>query len=138
MPDVTEATAPAGPPGVSSQEAADEAGITLRQLGCWFRTGLLHPVTGRQPGRGRGGVYHRWPPEEVRVARLMGRLTAAGIGPALAAVIARKWPGVHEIAPGVWIQVGPAAGPRTDAGDAGGKWEPWRETDPDAPGRSWI
>lgn len=90
--------------GVSTEQAATEAGVTYKRLDHWHRSGLLHPRVGRQAGRGQGGVYRTWPAEEIRVARLMGRLTAAGIGPSLAAVIARKWPGAHEIAPGVWVE----------------------------------
>jgi hypothetical protein len=89
--------------------AADPAalGITYRQLDHWVRGGYLQP--GRNwAGHAKGpGSPRMWPPGELEIARRMGRLTAAGLPPALAARFARElWPG-GEIAPGIWIEVEP-------------------------------
>ena len=82
-----------------------DLGITYRQLDHWSRMGYLRPVR-LDRGRGGGtGSPRVWPPGELQVARLMGRLTAASIQPSLAAVVARKWPDAEEIAPGVFIQI---------------------------------
>lgn len=82
-----------------------DLGITYRQLDHWSRMGYLRPVR-LERGKGGGtGSPRVWPPGELQVARLMGRLTAAGIQPSLAAVVARKWPDAEEIAPGVFIQI---------------------------------
>lgn len=82
-----------------------DLGITYRQLDYWSRLGYLRPVR-LERGRGEGSGSPRvWPPAELHVARLMGRLTAAGIQPSLAAVVARKWPDSEEIAPGIFVQI---------------------------------
>jgi DNA-binding transcriptional MerR regulator len=61
-------------------------GLTYRQLDHWSRVGYLRPE-----GNGRGsGSRRRWPAVEQRVARLMGRLTAAGMQADVAAVHARE------------------------------------------------
>jgi hypothetical protein len=91
--------------GISTPQMVAEAGITYRQADYWSRTGLLRPYVGHQAGRGQGGVFRLWDAEEVRVARLMGRLVAASLSPSVAAVLARKWPEMQEIAPGIWIQI---------------------------------
>lgn len=59
-------------------------GGTDRQIDHWVRSGHLRPVHDGGSGRPR-----EWPNTEVRVARLMVRLTAAGFTPARAAQIAR-------------------------------------------------
>lgn len=83
----------------------EDLGITYRQLDYWSRLGHLRPVR-MERGKGEGSGSPRvWPSAELQVARLMGRLTAAGIQPSLAAVVARKWPDAEEIAPGVFIQI---------------------------------
>ena len=92
-------------PGIPTMQMVAETGVTYKQIDCWARTGLLHPQVGHQPGRGQGGVYRLWDAEEVRVARLMGRLVRASISPSVAAVLARKWPEMQEIAPGIWVQI---------------------------------
>jgi DNA-binding transcriptional MerR regulator len=90
---------------ITTMQLVAEAGITYRQADYWARTGLLRPRIGQERGRGQGGVYREWDAEEVRVARLMGRLTAASLSPSVAAVLARKWPEMQEIAPGIWVQI---------------------------------
>lgn len=92
-------------PGIPTMQMVAEAGVTYKQVDYWARTGLLRPYVGHQAGRGQGGVFRLWDAEEVRVARLMGRLVAASISPSVAAVLARKWPEMQEIAPGIWIQI---------------------------------
>ncbi len=84
---------------------AAEAGITCRRASYWAKAGLLHPDRIDTGNAGQGGITLEWDEAELRAARLMGRLTAAGVTPSLAAVIARKWPGIHEIAPGIRVQV---------------------------------
>ena len=85
----------------------EELGITYRQLDHWSRLGYLEPER-EWRGRARGpGSMRQWPPGELEIARRMGRLTAAGIPPSLAASFARdSWPR-GEIAPGIWIEVTP-------------------------------
>ena len=82
-----------------------ELGITYKQLDHWVCCGYLHPDR-HWAGRGWGSGSPRvWPVEELEIARRMGRLTAAGIPPKLAASFSRdSWP-KGEIAPGVVIEV---------------------------------
>jgi hypothetical protein len=58
-------------------------GATYRQLNHWVQKGYLDV-----PGHGSGNVRD-WPREEIRVARVMARLAAVGIPPALAVKVAR-------------------------------------------------
>jgi hypothetical protein len=54
-----------------------DLGITYRQLDHWSRMGYLRPVR-LDRGKGEGsGSPRTWPPGELQIARLMGRLTAA-------------------------------------------------------------
>lgn len=71
-------------------------GVTYRQLDYWIRQGYL-----RVAAEGSGSC-RTWPAAEVRVARIMARLVAAGVRPAAAERIAR---GGKEIAPGVRVLV---------------------------------
>ena len=75
-----------------------DLGITYRQLDWWVRLGLLKPLH-----IGGSGINREWTRAELDVARLMGRLVAAGMKPALAERLARERR--SEIAPGVWIEV---------------------------------
>ncbi len=75
-----------------------ELGITYRQLDYWVRLGLLKPLH-----LGGSGINREWTRAELEVARLMGRLVAAGLKPAVAEQLARSRR--SEIAPGVWIEV---------------------------------
>jgi Bacterial RNA polymerase, alpha chain C terminal domain len=90
---------------LASTDVAREAGISFRQLDHWTRCGYLMP--GRE-WRGRhwgSGSNRTWPAGEMEIARRMGRLTAAGILPRLAASFARNsWP-KGEIMPGIAIEV---------------------------------
>ena len=84
--------------GVVSAER--EAGITYRQLDFWVRRGFLRPVHDGGTGRSR-----EWTRAELDVARLMGRLTAAGLPLETAHRVARSGESRAEIAPGIWIEV---------------------------------
>jgi hypothetical protein len=88
-------------------DLARELGITYRQLDFAIRKEWLRPVR-QWRGQRRGSGSPRWLPEdEMEIGRRMGRLTAAGIPPSLAASFARhSWPR-GEIAPGIWIEVTP-------------------------------
>lgn len=68
-----------------SVEVAAEAGITYRQLDYWTRNGWLHADVDR-PG---SGITRDWPLPEIAIARLMGRMTRAGLIPEVAAQAAR-------------------------------------------------
>lgn len=92
--------------GISTPELVAEGGITYRQLDYWSRAGLLRPDWHEGKwGPGQGGRSRTWNAGEQRVARLMGRLTAAGINPRTAEQVARSPQGRYEIGPGIWIQV---------------------------------
>jgi len=81
----------------TSEQAAQAAGITYRQLDHWTRRGYLRPGTERNAfSHGQGGVSRVWPPAEV----------AAGLTPEAAAELARA-PGRHVLAPGITIEVSP-------------------------------
>jgi MerR HTH family regulatory protein len=75
-------------------------GVSYRQLDYWVKRGWLHPDP--RPHE-HSGVTRTWPAEEVRVARIMGRLKAAGLTPEAAHRIARLATGGGELAPGVWV-----------------------------------
>lgn len=72
-------------PNHLSTEQMLTAGLTPRQLNYWVRRGYLRPETA-SPGT---GSPRRWPPTEQDIARLMVRLTRAGLIPAIAASAAR-------------------------------------------------
>ena len=80
-------------------------GITSRQIQYWITSGYLKVAN---PG---SGTSREWPAEEVRVARLMRELTAAGMTAKAAAYVARRIARDsegrcrYEISPGVWIEV---------------------------------
>lgn len=88
--------------GISSEALAERAGLTIRQVDYWSRVGWLHPDGGNGSGTSR-----RFGPEEIRVAVIMARLTAAGIVPEAANRVAR---GQAELAPGVRVLVDEPAG----------------------------
>lgn len=77
-----------------------ELGITYRQCDHWTRLGLLKPLH-----VGGSGNAREWTRAELDVARVMGRLVAAGLKPEPASRVARS-PGRRcEITPGIWIEV---------------------------------
>lgn len=63
----------------------ESTGLTYRKLDYWTRRGYVNA------GESSPGSGHRrtWPPEELRIAALMGRLTDAGLSPDVAAFAAR-------------------------------------------------
>lgn len=75
-----------------SDELANAAGISLRQLDYWTRTGLLQPY-GRDlererllPGSGHARTFTTW---EVEVAMRIGALVEAGLNLRMSALAAR-------------------------------------------------
>jgi MerR HTH family regulatory protein len=79
---------------------AEQAGVSYRCLDLWSRQGYLQPEGGLGTGYAR-----RWPPDEVEVARRMGRLVAAGLPLAWSAEFAREhWP-AGDLAPGITVSV---------------------------------
>lgn len=62
-------------PLLTSQQAADAAGITLRQLDHWVRIGQVI-VPSATPWQG-SGLHRRWTVDEVRVLAILGHLAAA-------------------------------------------------------------
>jgi DNA-binding transcriptional MerR regulator len=91
--------------GISTPELVAEAGVTYRQVDYWSRIGLLRPARIETGNIGQGGIAREWDAEELRVAQLMGRLTAAGIGPRTAEQVARSPKGRFEVGPGIWVEV---------------------------------
>lgn len=78
-----------------SETIARQCGITYRQLDYWVRAGYLHPVPmgGKEraePVDGGTGNWRDWPNEELRMAREMGLLVAAGLIPEVAHRVARN------------------------------------------------
>lgn len=85
---------------LSTTELAARAGVSIRQLDFWARTGRLQPEHDGGSGKAR-----EWPEAEVEVARRMGVLTTAGLPLEFAARMARdSWP-VCDIADGVTVSV---------------------------------
>lgn len=109
-------------PLMSSTDVMREAGITYRQLDYWTRQRCLVP----ERFRGGSGYERQWAPATVGVARLLGRLTATGLPLETAARIARSGASRHEIAPGIWLELGPPLSDPCDQGDC--------ERCPDGPG----
>lgn len=83
------------PPQLSSEP------ITYRQLDHWVRRGYLRP-TGGTCG---SGYMRDWTDAEIRVARRMGRLVAAGFRTAAAAGIARHGDSYLRLSPHVVIRL---------------------------------
>lgn len=81
----------------ASQVLADIPEITYRQLDHWCVKGWLRP-----DHRGGTGYARTFSGDEVRVARVMARLVAAGLTPAAAHRVAR---GEQELAPGIRVLV---------------------------------
>jgi hypothetical protein len=85
----------------------DWLGVTYRRLDHWVRRGYLRPGRQEAGTRHSSGSYRTWTPAELETARLMGRLTRAGLTPAAAAKAARAG-GRCELAPGIWVEVTPS------------------------------
>jgi DNA-binding transcriptional MerR regulator len=89
---------------LSSADVIRHAGITYRQLNHWTVRGLLRP---EERQRNRPGVDREWSRAEADMARVIGRLTDAGLTLDVAAKVARSGQPRYEIGPGVWIEVNP-------------------------------
>lgn len=63
---------------VMSIDLQHRAGATYRQVDYWSRTGILEPESEGTPG---SGVSRAFAPVEVDVARLLVRLSRAGLAP---------------------------------------------------------
>ena len=107
----TATEAAAGPGGAEtpglpgSGEACALAGMTYRQVDYENRSGWLRPE-GAMAG---SGSRRRWPDGELAVARVMGGLMGAGLRPRAAAALARSLAeGRTQLAPGIWLELGPA------------------------------
>jgi DNA-binding transcriptional MerR regulator len=61
---------------VNTAEAAESAGISVRQLDHWARNEILTPVA--TPNRG-SGRHRLWTIPEIKVARLLGELSSMGV-----------------------------------------------------------
>ncbi len=83
---------------LSSDQVAELAGVTWRQIDYWARRRYL--TTEARPATTQG-YPRRYSRAEAQVARTMGRLVAAGLSPAAAARAARG----EEIGPGVVVVV---------------------------------
>jgi DNA-binding transcriptional MerR regulator len=77
-----------------------ELGITYRRLDWWVRLGYLHPLH-----LGGSGNPREWTRAELDVARIMGRLVAAGLSLETAHRIARSRDPRCEIADGIYVDV---------------------------------
>jgi DNA-binding transcriptional MerR regulator len=89
---------------LTSMDVIRYARISFRQLDFWHRAGLLeaeHQWNG-------SGSLRLWSRAEAAVIRDMGRLVAAGLPLRDAARIARSGQPRTEIAPNVWLELGPA------------------------------
>jgi hypothetical protein len=86
---------------VCERHLKEELGLTYRQLDYWVRAGHLHP---ERPFEG-SGIRRHWPESDLAAARLIGRLTSAGLSLEVAARVARSGQSRCEIASGVWIEV---------------------------------
>jgi hypothetical protein len=104
---------------LGSDEVVRHARITYRRLDYLARRGLVHhePLPEGRPGH---GFSRRWPRAEADVAQAIGRLTAAGFELEAAARIARQTEPRTKIAPGVWLELGPALSDPCERGDCEG------------------
>jgi hypothetical protein len=84
---------------------AEELGIDRDQLVRWVNDGHLHPIA-----KGRGIPQH-WPAAEVPIARLLVRLTTAGMFSSPAAALARTAVAFGldtvELGPGLTLKIDP-------------------------------
>jgi len=69
------AVAPDAPPTLTTRQLCDLAGITYRQADYWCRQGYLLTCGPTEPGSGH---HRRHPASELRVARGLQQLLAAG------------------------------------------------------------
>lgn len=78
---------------LSTEQVAELAGATARQIWYWADAGYLIPEGGHPKGLSSNGYRFEWPEAEVRVACRMARLVRAGLTVEKAATFARyEWP----------------------------------------------
>ena len=77
------------------------AGLTYRQIDHWTKQGYLKPA-GSTSGSGHP---RQWSGEELRVARVMVQLLAAGFTVTAAHDVARRGPGAHDLGDTVRVVV---------------------------------
>jgi hypothetical protein len=85
--------------GMKSYTLFRATGATRAHVNYWEKLGIVSPA----PGRESSEAEKVWPIEEAWVVHRMVRLTNAGMFPAAAGVLARKGPGVYDVADGVTI-----------------------------------
>jgi hypothetical protein len=102
-------SAPARSPGldVCVSCLCAELGITYRMLDYWCRAGYLNPGRAERGRFRSSGSPRVWTAEELRVARLMGRLVGASLSPEVAAIVARNGWQRSQIGPGIWLEIDP-------------------------------
>jgi hypothetical protein len=86
---------------LTPSEVCQRTGATYRQLDYWCRQGWLHPDRVGYSVNGSGSPRD-WPLSEIRAARTMARLVAAGLSPPVAAEVAR---GRVDIGDGIRVVV---------------------------------
>ena len=97
------------PPGLlSSADIVSKAAISYRQCDFWTVRGFLRPERTWRGRRWGSGSPRIWSRAELGVARTMGRLVRAGLPLETAHEIARSGETRAELAPGVWLELGPA------------------------------
>lgn len=103
---------------LTSMDIVCEAGITYRQMDYWERRGFLraapHPL-----GLSGYGIRRIWPKSELDVAQTMGRLVKLGLPLERAHAIARSGQRRTQVAPGIWLELGPPLSGPCDRDDHG-------------------
>jgi len=105
---------------LTGPQAARAAGISYRQLDFAVRAGLLNEVRHWRGHRCGSGSPRLLTISEVRVARDAGRLVRAGLDLRAAHWIARSGESRTELAPGIWLELGPPLSESCGRGDCGG------------------
>ena len=109
------------PPGLlSSADIVSKAAISYRQCDFWTVRGFLRPERTWRGRRWGSGSPRIWSRAELGVARTMGRLVRAGLPLETAHEIARSGKTRTELAPGVWLELGPALSGPCGRDDHGG------------------
>ena len=104
---------------LTSADVMRGAAITYRQLDYWARGNWLRPDRTWRGRRWGSGSPRRWPPAEMGVARTMGRLVKLGLSLESAHAIARSGESRAQLAPGIWLELGPALSDPCSRDDCG-------------------
>lgn len=104
------------PDVLTSADITYEARITYRQCDYWVRLGFLRP----ECAMGGSGTHRRWPLAELGVARRMGALVKLGFPLEAAHDVARSGESRTQVAPGIWLEFGPALSEPCEHGDCEG------------------